>query len=105
MNGRFGVEYPIDEGRIDILANDAEGRFVVIELKVSRRRNRALGQLLYYMGWIDEHLGDGRACRGVVVAKDIGRDLMLACGRTPGVELFAYTLQVAVTRVHAGTST
>jgi len=50
-----GVEYPIDNGLgwIDILAIDSEDRPVVIELKLSRGRNRTIGQLLYYMGWME----------------------------------------------------
>lgn len=101
IDGRPGVEFQIDEGRIDILAKDVEGRYVVVELKLSRGRNRALGQLLYYMGWVDATLSDDRPCRGFVIAKEIGRDLVLACERTPGVELFTYSLQVTVNRVAA----
>ena len=43
----WGVEYPIEDGRIDILAIDKNERPVVIELKVSHGRNRTIGQLLY----------------------------------------------------------
>src|SRR5262245_7532090 len=67
---RAGVEFPVDDGRIDILAMDKAGRHVVVELKVSRGRNKALGQLLYYMGWVDKHLGKG-PCRGMIIAKEI----------------------------------
>ena len=54
---RSGREFQVEDGRIDILAVDKAGRFVVFELKLSRGRNKALGQLLYYMGWVDKHLG------------------------------------------------
>jgi RecB family endonuclease NucS len=54
-----GVEFPVDGGRIDLLAVDRNGKFVVIELKLSQGRNKTLGQLLYYMGWVDQHLGRG----------------------------------------------
>jgi len=49
---------------------DKADRFVVFELKVTRGRNKALGQLLYYMGWVDKHLGKG-PCRGIIVAREI----------------------------------
>ena len=94
-----GVEYPVTDGRIDVLAKDASGNFVVIELKLSRGRNRALGQILYYMGWVDANLNGNMSCRGIVVARAIGDDLKIACGRTPGVELYEYSLQVSVSRV------
>ena len=56
LAGRSGVEFSIDHGQIDILAVDRDSKYVVIELKLSRGRNRALGQLLYYMGWVDQNL-------------------------------------------------
>ena len=74
---------------------DRAGRFVVFELKVSQGRNRALGQLLYYMSWIDEHLGNG-PCRGVIIARDITPDLALAVKRTQGVSLFRYKMTFSV---------
>jgi len=94
-----GVEFPVDDGRIDILATDKTGRFVVFELKLARGRNKALGQLLYYMGWVDNHLGGGGPCRGIVVAKEISDDLVVATQRVEGVSLFRYKLSVSVERV------
>ena len=95
---RSGVEFPVDDGRIDILAVDKAGRFVVFELKLARGRNKALGQLLYYMGWIDKHLGKG-PCRGVVVAREISDDLLIETQRVQGVSLYRYKLSVSVERV------
>ena len=95
---RSGVEYPIDAGFIDILAIDASNRFVVIELKVGRGRNKTIGQLLYYMGWVDKNLGVG-PCRGMIIAKEISNDLEIAVQRVPGVTLHQYTLSVSVQNV------
>jgi hypothetical protein len=92
---RTGVEYSIDDGRIDILAVDRDNRPVVIELKVSRGRNRTIGQLLYYMGCVDEHLRKGRS-RGVIVAREISDDLVVATQRVPEVSLFRYRLSVSI---------
>jgi endonuclease len=97
-----GVEFSVDDGRIDILALDRKDRFVVIELKVNRGRNKALGQLLYYMGWVDKHLGKGQPCRGFIVASDIPEDLMLAAQRVPGVSLLRYKLSVSVEPIYKG---
>lgn len=98
---RKGIEFPIGDGRIDILAIDRDNRPVVIELKVGRGRNKTLGQLLYYMGWVDKNLGRGR-CRGIIIAKDVPDDLVLAVQRVPGVSLLRYTLSVTVEAVHTG---
>jgi len=95
---RSGVEFSIDAGFIDILAVDAQKRFVVIELKVGRGRNKTIGQLLYYMGWVDKNLGAG-PCRGMIIAKEISDDLEIAVRRVPDVTLHQYTLSVSVQRV------
>jgi predicted DNA-binding transcriptional regulator len=97
--GVAGAEFSIDsgKGRIDLLAVDAAGRFVVIELKLGRGRNRTLGQLLYYMGWIDKHLSKSAPCRGIIIAKDIPDDLVLAVRRVPDISLCKYTLSVSIT--------
>jgi endonuclease NucS-like protein len=93
-----GVEYRIDDGRIDLLAIDRDGKYVVIELKLSRGRNKTLGQLLYYMGWVDQHLGNG-PCRGVIIANEIPDDLKVAVSRAPGVFIARYMMSFSVERV------
>ncbi len=95
VGDQSGVEFPIEGGFIDMLAVDREGRFVVIELKVGRGRNKTVGQLLYYMAWVDKNLGKG-SCRGMIIAKDISDDLMLAVQRAPGVSVLRYRLAVSV---------
>lgn len=92
---RNGIEFPVDGGRIDLLAVDRNGKFVVIELKLSQGRNKTLGQLLYYMGWVDRHLGEG-PCRGFIIASDITEELSIAVARVPGVRLANYRMSFAV---------
>lgn len=95
---RDGVEYPVEAGRIDILALDQEGKFVVTELKLSLGRSKTLGQLLYYMGWVDVNLGRG-PCRGVIIAREISDDLRLAAKRAAGILLYQYHLKVSVQNI------
>lgn len=97
-DGVNGVEFAVDAGRIDILAVDKEGKFVVVELKLSLGRNKTLGQLLYYMGWVDTHLGNG-PCRGVIVAAEISDELATAVARAPGVGLARYRMAFSIERV------
>ena len=93
-----GVEFHVDGGFIDILAIDNANQFVVFELKLARGRNKALGQLLYYMGWVDKHLGNG-SCRGIIIAKEITDDLIIAVQRVQGVSLYRYKLSVSVEKI------
>jgi hypothetical protein len=90
-----GVEFPVDGGRIDLLSLDKDAKFVVIELKLSQGRNKTLGQLLYYMGWVDRHLGNG-PCRGFIIANDISEELSVAVARVPGVSLAKYRMSFAI---------
>lgn len=94
-DGRRGVEFAVDGGRIDILAVDRQGAYVVFELKLARGRNKALGQILYYMGWVDTHLGKG-PCRGVIVAREITEDLLVATKRVKGILLCKYHVTVSL---------
>jgi RecB family endonuclease NucS len=103
--GNEGVEYPVDHGWIDILTTDAQGGFVVVELKLSRGRQKALGQLLYYMGWVDQHLGtpSNPRCRGIIIAKKITDALVVAVTKVPGVKLYQYKMSFSTELVDAGT--
>lgn len=95
---RNGIEYPVDGGRIDILAVDKNNNFVVIELKLSQGRNKVLGQILYYMGWVDANLSKS-PCRGIVIANEISNELSTAVSRAPGVKLYIYKMSFSVEAV------
>lgn len=95
-DGKIGIEYPVDGGRIDLLAIDPKNAPVVIELKLSSGRNKALGQLLYYMGWIDKNLGANTPSRGIIVASEISDELVIAASRVPSVSLARYNLAFSI---------
>jgi hypothetical protein len=98
--GITGVEFPVGGRFADILGVDAQGRLVVIELKVSRGYDRVIGQLLRYMAWIRAHQAEeGQGVRGMIMAREISDDLRLACSYIPDVELFEYELAVTLRRV------
>lgn len=97
-----GVEYPAGSRRIDILAVEDKRDFVVIELKVSKGYDRAIGQLLRYMGWIDKNLAEpGQKVKGMIIARTISDDLRLATSRIQDVELFEYELSIRLNKVEA----
>jgi len=98
-SGRGGREYPTGVGPIDILAIDAEGNFLVFELKLDRGPDRALGQLARYMGWVKTHLAGDREVRGAVVARSIDERLRYAACVVPNVALLEYEVQFSVREV------
>lgn len=98
--GITGIEFPVGGRFIDILATDAKGGLVVIELKVSRGYDRVVGQLMRYVAWIKKNLAEpAQSVRGVIVAREISEDLLLACSMVPDVELFEYELSLSLIRV------
>ena len=90
MGGRF----------IDILALDTNNNWVVIELKVSKGYDKVVGQLLRYVAWIRQNLAENKQqVRGVIVAREISQDLLLACSEIPNIQLFEYQLSIELNQV------
>jgi len=96
-----GIEFEAGGGRrIDILALDKSGAFVVLELKVSRGYDRVVGQLLRYMNWVRKELTEpGQRVRGIIICRTMSEDLRLACASIKDVELCEYKLSVTVAKV------
>jgi hypothetical protein len=74
-NDRTGQQFRINfdankQGRIDILATDTSGDFVVIEIKAGEADRDVCGQIQGYMGWVKQHLAGQRRVRGVIIASD-----------------------------------
>lgn len=88
-----GIEYQTDAGRIDILANDAKGNFVVIELKAGKAKDNALGQLLGYMGCIKSNpRAHGKEIRGILVASDFENRVIFAAKGLSTIKLVKYSV-------------
>jgi hypothetical protein len=96
-----GIEFPVGGRFIDILAVDATGDYVVIELKVSRGHERVIGQILRYMGWVKKNMAMGKNVRGIIVANEVSEDLQLAASLIPNLRLFEYTIAMKVTPIDA----
>ena len=95
-----GVEFPVGGRYIDILAVDDGQNFIVIELKVSKGYDRAVGQLLRYMAWIEKNLAEPeQKVKGMIIARSISEDLRLATSRVKDVELFEYELSITLKRI------
>ena len=86
-----GVEQTVEAGRIDITAEDPDGRLVVIELKAGRAELASIGQLLSYMG--STHSDSNRPIRGILVANDFHPRLVMAAKAVPNLSLMAYSFQ------------
>jgi len=99
--GITGMEFPVGSRYIDILALDNDNNYVVVELKVSRGYDRVVGQLLRYMAWIKKHQADeGQVVRGIIIAREISEDLLLACSEILNIDLYEYQLSVSLKKVN-----
>lgn len=75
--GAPAQQYPTSEGFIDLLAKDTDGNLVVIELKKGRSNQQVVGQILSYVGWVNNNLAEkNQKVRGIIVAADGNRALL-----------------------------
>lgn len=62
---------------------------MVFELKLSKGPDRAVGQVLRYMGWISKHLASEKVS-GVIVAHEIDEKLKYAISAVGNITVFEY---------------
>lgn len=91
-----GSERSVSSGRIDILAQDRSGNKVVIELKSVRASREAVGQVLSYMGDIQDegHL----PVRGILVAPEFDERALSAARMVDSLRLVTYSYKFEFTQ-------
>jgi hypothetical protein len=88
--GETGRQFQVKSGRIDILAQDEDKNFVVIELKAGTASESVLTQILAYMADITAELSKGKAVRGIIVAYGFAEKLVAAATLLPTIKLMKY---------------
>jgi hypothetical protein len=74
-------------GRIDLLCLDRKaGRYVVIELKNVRAGQNTFGQIMTYVGWVNEHYPKRKPALGLVIARGVDNRYLSAATTTPNVK-------------------
>ncbi|MFM7027390.1 MAG: endonuclease NucS domain-containing protein [Chakrabartia sp.] len=86
-----GRERAVATGRIDITARDAQGRYVVIELKVGPCPAGAIEQVLGYSNDLEEETGT--PCRAVLVASEFSQRQRAAAKRARDIHLLTYEVE------------
>ncbi|WP_043804500.1 endonuclease NucS [Deinococcus gobiensis] len=64
-------ELMVESGGIDLYAQDAQGRYVVVELKRGRATQHAVSQLARYVRSVEQKLGKRAVVRGILAAPSI----------------------------------
>lgn len=92
-----GTERSVDSGFIDILARDASGALVVVELKAGVGKREAVGQITGYMGDLMAE-EPGTPVRGILVAADFDKSCLSGVRVIPALSLkkyrFSFTFEV-----------
>jgi len=86
-------QYPTLVGPIDILALDSNKRYVVIELKKGKTSDKAVGQLLRYIGYIEKELARGKIVRGMIVSEAADKKLEYAFRASKNKDLKLFQFQ------------
>jgi endonuclease len=86
-----GSERVTEAGKIDITAQDKDGDSVVVELKAGEARPEAVAQILAYMSALAE--SDHKPVRGILVAGDFHKRVVLAARAVKNLELKRYSFQ------------
>ena len=87
-----GQEVSVPFGRIDVLARDARGRLVAIELKAGIASRDAIGQLQSYMGALQvQH--PGLIVRGILVAASLDDKAEAALSVARNIQFWSYKVR------------
>lgn len=87
-----GAERSVDSGFIDITARDASGATVVIELKAGPAGQRAIAQVLTYMGEVAAEEENGKV-RGILVGSSFDAKAKAAARMVPNLILRRYSVR------------
>jgi restriction system protein len=95
-----GVQVNVGVGIIDILAISKDKKeLLVIELKRGQTSDVVLGQILRYMGYLNEHWVDnGQSVRGVIVALEDDTRLRYALKIVPSVAFYRYQIAFSLVK-------
>jgi len=88
----YGYERPTSIGKIDLLAkHKTDARWLVIELKRGQSSDDTVGQVLRYMGWVEEQLAAvGETVEGLIISQDIDEKLRYALKPTQRIRVMRY---------------
>lgn len=92
-----GKERSTEAGRIDITAQDSKGNIVIIELKAGDAKPEIITQVLAYMSAVAEE--DKKPVRGILVAGNYPKKVILAARAIPNLEIKKYSFQFTFEKI------
>ena len=78
------------------MCTDENKDFVVIELKRVKSSDDAVGQVLRYMGWVDQNLNQNKdkKVRGLIITPEIDNKLEYAASMVPNIQVKYYRIKL-----------
>lgn len=91
---KVGQQYPTDTGPIDILAISKDKKtLLVIELKKGRASDAVVGQILRYMGYVQDELAEeNQSVKGVIIALEDDQRIRRALAVSPNITFYRYQI-------------
>jgi len=89
-----GQQYQADTGSIDILAISKDKKeLLVVELKKGRASDNVVGQILRYMGYVQEELAEeGQVVKGVIIALEDDTSIRRAMAVSKNIDFYRYNV-------------
>ncbi len=99
-DGEKGQQYQTDTGPLDILAISKDRkRLLVVELKKGRASDVVVGQVLRYMGFVQDELAEeGQAVQGVIIAHEDDQRIRRALAMVSSVAFYRYEVSFKLTK-------
>ena len=96
-----GQQYLSDTGPIDILAISKDKKtLLVVELKKGRASDVVVGQILRYMGYVNEELAEeNQIVKGLVIAMEDDQKLRRALSMTNGIDFYRYQVSFTLHKI------
>ena len=92
-----GFQYTTPVGTLDFLAVDkTNDDLVVIELKIGKIHDSAVGQIQRYMGYVKKEIAEDRNVRGILLGEEIDDKTVYALVMAPMVEFKKYRLNIKI---------
>lgn len=92
-----GAKFSTPAGIMDFLAEEKNTKdLVVVELKVGKAYDSAVGQISRYVGYLTKELAGEKNVRGIILAEDMDDKAKYALNILPGIEFRKYRLDLKV---------
>lgn len=98
---KVGQQYATDTGPMDILAiSKDKKKLLVVELKKGRASDVVVGQVLRYMGFVQEVLAEAdQSVFGVIIAQDDDLRIRRALAVVPNIDFYRYQISFKLQKV------